>query len=163
MCSSDLNEVIADPAAYGFSNVTAPACNGSSVECGPQGSGAPVTYEPGTEQSYLFADGVHPTTAAHAMLGQYVMSVIQAPEHISLLGEAPLAGMSAQSRVIRNQMLIDSAGGESRAFVNIDYGRQRFEAQNGAATRTNSDNVNFTLGADVRATEHLQRDRKSVV
>ncbi|MEO8995036.1 MAG: SGNH/GDSL hydrolase family protein, partial [Rhodanobacter sp.] len=62
-----LNEAIANPAGFGFSNVTAPACtggDGSSVHCGPQGSGASVTYAPGTDQSYLFADGVHPTTAA---------------------------------------------------------------------------------------------------
>jgi len=150
-----LNEIIADPGAYGFDNVTAPACSGSSVQCGPEGSGLPATYAPGTEQTYLFADGVHPTSAAHAMLGQYVLSVINAPSQISLLGEAPLASTAAQSRAIRKQMLIDGNGGETRAFVNIDYARQRFESQAGGSPRTNSDNANFTLGADVRATEHL--------
>ncbi|MFC5436619.1 autotransporter domain-containing protein [Rhodanobacter umsongensis] len=152
-----LNEVIANPSAYGFANVTAPACtggSGSSIQCGPQGSGAPVTYAPGTEQTYLFADGVHPTTAAHAMLGQYVLSVIRAPEQISLLGEAPLATNAAQTRAIRNQMLVDAAGGETRTFVNIDYARQRFDAGNGSP-RTNSDNYNFTLGAAVQASDHV--------
>jgi outer membrane lipase/esterase len=152
-----LNEVIANPSGYGFANVTAPACtggSGSSIQCGPQGSGAPVTYAPGTEQSYLFADGVHPTTAAHAMLGQYVLSVIRAPEQISLLGEAPLAANAAQTRAIRNQMLVDSAGGETRTFVNIDYARQRFDAGNGSP-KTNSNNYNFTLGAAVHASDHV--------
>ncbi len=152
-----INEVIANPSAYGFANVTAPACtggSGSSIECGPQGSGAPVTYAPGTEQTYLFADGVHPTTAAHAMLGQYVLSVIHAPEQISLLGEAPLASSGAQTRAIRNQMLVDAAGGESRTFVNIDYGRQRFDASNGSP-KTNSNNFNLTLGAAVQASDHV--------
>lgn len=43
-----LNEVIADPLAYGFSNVTDAACgiNASSLECGPEGSGAKYTYAP---------------------------------------------------------------------------------------------------------------------
>jgi outer membrane lipase/esterase len=152
-----LNEVIANPSAYGFANVTAPACtggSGSSIECGPQGSGAPVTYAPGTDQTYLFADGVHPTTAAHAMLGQYVLSVIRAPEQISLLGEAPLAANAAQTRAIRNQMLIDAAGGETRTFVNIDYARQRFDAGNGSP-KTSSNNYNFTLGAAVQASDHV--------
>jgi outer membrane lipase/esterase len=152
-----LNEVIANPSAYGFANVTAPACtggSGSSIQCGPQGSGAPVTYAPGTEQTYLFADGVHPTTAAHAMLGQYVLSVIRAPEQISLLGEAPLAANAAQTRAIRNQMLVDAAGGETRTFVNIDYARQRFDAGNGSP-KTHSNNYNFTLGAAVQATDHV--------
>lgn len=152
-----LNEVIANPSAYGFSNVTAPACtggSGSSVQCGPQGSGAPVTYAPGTERTYLFADDVHPTTAAHAMLGQYVTSVIHAPEQISLLGEAPLAASTAQNRVMRDQMLTASRDGDTRAFVNIDYGQQRFNASD-SSPRTNSDNFNFTLGANLFAGEHV--------
>ena len=152
-----LNEVIANPSAYGFSNVTAPACtggSGSSIQCGPQGSGAPVTYAPGTDQTYLFADGVHPTTAAHAMLGQYVASVIHAPEQISLLGEAPLAASNTQNRVIRDQMLTEGKDGDTRAFVNIDYGQQRFEASD-SSPRTNSDNFNFTLGANLFAGEHV--------
>lgn len=152
-----LNEVIANPSAYGFSNVTAPACtggSGSSIQCGPQGSGAPVTYAPGTDQTYLFADGVHPTTAAHAMLSQYVASVIHAPEQISLLGEAPLAASNTQNRVIRDQMLTEGKDGDTRAFVNIDYGQQRFEASD-SSPRTNSDNFNFTLGANLFAGEHV--------
>lgn len=150
-----LDEVIANPSAYGFSNVTTPACTGgSSIQCGPQGSGAPVTYAPGTDQTYLFADGVHPTTAAHTMLSQYVLSVIHAPEQISLLGEAPLAASATQNRVIRDQMLTDGKDGDTRTFVNIDYGQQRFDASD-SSPRTTSDNFNFTLGANLFAGEHV--------
>ena len=151
-----LNEVVANPSAYGFSNVTAPACGAgsSSVQCGPQGSGLPYTYAPGTDQTYLFADGVHPTTAAHAMFSQYVLSVIHAPEQISLLGEAPLAASTAQNRVMRDQMLTEGKDGDVRTFVNIDYGQQRFDASN-SSPRTNSDNFNFTLGANFFAGEHV--------
>jgi outer membrane lipase/esterase len=151
-----LNEVIANPSAYGFSNVTAPACGAgsSSVQCGPQGSGLPYTYAPGTNDTYLFADGVHPTTAAHAMLSQYVLSVIHAPEQISLLGEAPLAASTVQNRVMRDQMLTEGKDGDTRAFVNIDYGQQRFDASD-SSPRTTSDNFNFTLGANFFAGEHV--------
>ncbi|MGY3041015.1 outer membrane lipase/esterase [Rhodanobacter sp. TND4EL1] len=151
-----LNEVIANPSAYGFSNVTAPACGAgsSSVQCGPAGAGLPFSYAPGTDQTYLFADGVHPTTAAHAMLSQYVMSIIEAPAQVSLLGEAPLASSAVQTRTIRKQMLDDSTGGQTRTFVNIDYGIQRFKAGNGAP-RTNSGNFNLTLGVDAHATDQV--------
>jgi outer membrane autotransporter barrel domain len=151
-----LSEVIANPQAYGFTNATTPACgaNSSSVQCGPQGSGLPYTYAPGTDQSYVFADGVHPTTAAHALLSQYVVSVLRAPEQISLLGESALSAATAQTRTIRNQMLVDSDGGETRTFVNIDYARQRFDANNGAP-KTSSDNVNFTLGVDAHAADNI--------
>lgn len=151
-----LNEVIANPSEYGFSNVTAPACGAgaSSVQCGPVGSGLPYTYAAGTDQTYVFADGVHPTGAAHAMMGQYVMSVINAPGQISLLAEAPLASTAAQTRVARQQMLVDSAGGETRTFVNIDYSKQRFKASNDSP-RTRSNNYNFTIGVDARAGDNL--------
>ena len=152
-----INEVIANPSSYGFSNVSAPACtggSGSSLECGPEGSGATVTYAPGTDESYLFADGVHPTTAAHRLLSQVVLSEIAAPGQISLLGEAPLAASAAQYRAIRNEMLADGQGGNTRMFASVDYGQQRFDGTS-SSPKTSSDNVNLTVGADVRTGDHL--------
>lgn len=151
-----INEVIANPAAYGFSNVTVPACGlaASAVQCGPEGSGLPYTYAAGTDQTYLFADGVHPTTAAHLMLAQVVLSELAAPGQVSMLGEAPLAASAAQYRAIRNEMLADGEGSDTRAFASIDYGHQRFDATD-SSPRTRSDNVNLTLGADVRASDHV--------
>ncbi len=149
-----LNEVIANPSAYGFTNVTTPACNGSSVQCGLAGSGLPYSYAPGTNNTYVFADGVHPTTAAHAMLGQYVVSLIRAPGQISMLGEAPLAAQAAQTRAIRNEMMADAMGSDTRFFANIDYAHQRFDQQS-SSPKTTSNNVNLTVGADVRASEPI--------
>lgn len=150
-----INEVVANPAAFGFSNVTDAACGlaASSVQCGPAGSGLPYTYAAGTDQSYLFADGVHPTTAAHRLLSQVVLAELAAPGQISLLGEAPLAASAAQYRAIRNEMLADSQGSGTRMFAAIDYGQQRFDGTS-STPRTSSDNVNLTLGADVRTSEH---------
>ncbi|MDR3444264.1 MULTISPECIES: autotransporter domain-containing protein [unclassified Dyella] len=146
-----LNEVIANPTAFGFTNVTNEACGvgSSSVQCGPQGSGLPYTYAPGTNQTYLFADGVHPTTAADVMLGQYVVSILSAPGYASLLAEAPLASIQAQNRAIRKQMLDDGQGSDTRVFANVDYGDQRFDGSS-SSPRTKSNNVNLTMGADVR-------------
>jgi outer membrane lipase/esterase len=149
-----INEVVANPAAYGFSNVTAPACNGTSVQCGPVGSGLPYSYAAGTDQTYLFADTVHPTSAGHALLAQYVVSELMAPGQMSLLGEAPLAASAAQYRAIRNEMLADGQGSDTRFFASVDYGQQRFDAT-GGSPKTHSDNVNLTLGTDVRAGEHV--------
>ena len=151
-----LNQVIANPAAYGFANVTTPACGvgSSSVQCGPQGSGLPYTYAPGTNQSYLFADGVHPSTAADVMLGQVVLSELAAPQQISLLQEAPLAAVTTQTGVVRNQMMADSFGSTTRAFANINYSNQQFD-QRAGAPKTTSNNVDLTIGADVRATDYL--------
>lgn len=150
-----LNEAIANPTAFGFTNVTNEACGvgSSSVQCGPAGSGAPYTYPAGANQTYLFADGVHPTTAADVMLGQYVVSILSAPGYASLLAEAPLASIQAQNRAINKQMLADGQGSDTRVFANVDYGDQRFDSTAGSP-RTTSNNVNLTFGADVRFTDN---------
>ncbi len=150
-----INEVIANPGKYGFSNVTDAACGltSSSVQCGPQGSGLPYTYAAGTDQTYLFADGVHPTTAAHRLLSQVVLAEIAAPGQVSMLGEAPLASTAAQYRAIRNEMLADGQGSGTRMFAALDYGHQRFDATD-ASPKTSSNNTNLTVGADVRTGDH---------
>jgi outer membrane lipase/esterase len=151
-----LNEAISNPTAFGFTNVTTPACGAgsSSVQCGPQGSGLPYTWAPGTNQTYLFADGVHPTTGADVMLGQYVVSILSAPGYASLLAEAPLASIQAQNRAIRNQMMADGQGSDTRVFANVDYGDQRFDSSS-TSPRTKSNNVNLTFGADVRFNDNF--------
>ena len=151
-----LSQVIANPGAYGFTNVTTPACGvgSNSVLCGPQGSGLPYTYAPGTNQTYLFADGVHPTTGADVMLSQVVLSELAAPQQISLLQEAPLAAITTQTAVVRNQMLTDNFGSTTRAFANINYSNQQFE-QRAGAPKTTSNNVDLTVGADIHATDYL--------
>lgn len=73
-----LQEIVADPGTYGFSNVTGTACQpqitAQSLTCNP------TTYvSPDAANSYVFADGVHPTTAAHQILGQYALSILEAP------------------------------------------------------------------------------------
>lgn len=146
-----LNEVVANPAAYGFSNVTNEACGvgSSSVACGPAGSGAPYTYAAGTDQSYLFADGVHPTTATHRLLAQAVLAELAAPGQMSLLSEAPLAITKAQYRAVKNEMLTDVNGGETRVFFNLDYNHQKLKASD-SSPQLNSNNVNFTFGSDAQ-------------
>ncbi len=154
-----LNEIMANPQAYGFTNVTTPACgaNSSSLQCGPAGSGAPYTYAAGTQNTYLFADGVHPTTAAHAALAQYVESIINAPGQQSLLAEAPLALYDAHQRAIDGQLMADgsrSAPSGVRFFANYDYAHQRFDAGSNNPRASANDSV-LTLGADARASDAL--------
>ncbi|QWT19771.1 autotransporter domain-containing protein [Bacillus sp. NP157] len=145
-----LNEVIANPAAYGFTNVTVPACTtASSITCSPN-----TLRDPNAANTWLFADGIHPTTAAHALLGQYAISVLEAPKKISLLGEAGLASDAAHMRVLRNQMIADNFGADSRVFVAADYGQQKYKDTDNSP-KTDSDNVNLTIGADARISDHV--------
>ncbi|MGH8126013.1 MAG: SGNH/GDSL hydrolase family protein, partial [Rhodanobacteraceae bacterium] len=153
-----LNEIVADPSRYGLTNVTQPACQGgSSIECGPAGSGAPVTYASGTENTYLFADGVHPTAAAHAMLAQYAESIIEAPGEMSLLGEAPLQINQSLNRSVIDQAITSLAGAPGqglRLWANFDYARQRLDAQaDSPGSHNNADTL--SVGADVHPSDVL--------
>jgi outer membrane lipase/esterase len=156
-----LNEIVADPSRYGFTNVTQPACtggDGSSFECLPAGTpGATVTYQPGTESTYLFADGVHPTTAAHAMLAQYAESIITAPGEVSLLGEAPLQINESLNRSIINQAtssLANAPGNGLRVWASYDYTRQRLDAQVNSPKSSNDVNT-LSIGADIHPSDAL--------
>ncbi len=149
------NEIISNPTVYGFSNTTTPACSGpgapNSVACGPVGSGLPYTYAAGTNQSYVFADGVHPTGGAHAVLAQYVVAEIQAPQYVSMLGEAPLQVFATNARAIGDQMSSDMsrkrADGSLRSFASIDYSHQRYDAT-ASSPQTSSNNGTLTIGGD---------------
>ena len=76
-----VQQVAANPTAYGFSNVTDKACkDSSSVECGRAD-----LDKPGAENSYFFADGVHPTGRAHRMIADYANAAVTAPSQVSVL------------------------------------------------------------------------------
>jgi outer membrane lipase/esterase len=144
------NEVLANPTAFGFVNTTVQACTtASSHDC--NGS---TLVTPTAAQNYLFADGVHPTTAAQEIFGQYVLSELRAPGQISLLGEAPLAVSTAQSKAVRTQMLADDGGADTRVFANVDIGQQRFDGSY-SSPNTASNNTNLTIGADLRNNDNL--------
>lgn len=71
--ASLMHSVIANPAAYGFTNVTTPCFDGVTL-CG-------------TQDQYLFFDDFHPTTAAHAILAQgFLNATIPEPSTWLLLG-----------------------------------------------------------------------------
>ena len=55
-----LNEVLANPGLFGFTNATLPACTARRrILCTPANAGRAECGD----KTYLFADGVHPTTA----------------------------------------------------------------------------------------------------
>ncbi|WDS38193.1 autotransporter domain-containing protein [Pseudoxanthomonas sp.] len=91
-----IDEITADPTTYGFTNATETACTvASSVTC------SPLDYvTPTAATDYIFADGVHPSAAAHEVLAQYALSVLEGPRQISVLTHsATVTGYSRAERV----------------------------------------------------------------
>ncbi len=81
------NEVIADPARYGFANTAGTACpvGTSASEC--------TSNLPGFDasKSFLFADHFHPTPQAHALIADYMQAVINGPLEVAALNQGSLA------------------------------------------------------------------------
>ena len=82
-----LQEIVANPTDYGFSNATDPACavqpppaGDSSLFCNPAS-----LVSPDAASTHVFADSVHPTTAAHAVVAQYAISMIEGPRQMAVL------------------------------------------------------------------------------
>ena len=112
-----LDEVIRNPARYGFKNVTSAACTTpDSSTCTTA-----TLVEPNANLTYLFADSVHPGGAAQAILAQYAQSVLLAPTQISMLASAPMVGAQAQTLAIDNRLRLFSSSpanvGKAEAYA----------------------------------------------
>ncbi len=77
-----MNDVIANPASYGFTDVTSAAIDVA---------GAPASASDPFWDDYLFFDGEHPTAQAHLQLGQSAFELVSVPEP----GAAPLFAFAA--------------------------------------------------------------------
>ena len=148
-----VNEVIANPGEYGFTNVTSPACNlaltgGSSLFCTTA-----TLVAPDANNTYLFADGVHPTGAGQRLLASAVLSTIVAPLQVSLAGELPMQVYDNHSSTINQQIFgmnrAQRSDGEANIYGALQFSQQDYEA--GARTAAfDSELITGTFGGDVR-------------
>ena len=144
------NEIIANPAAFGITNTTTPACTTpSSLICTPA-----TLVNPTAPQTFLFADGVHPTTAGHQILADYAYSFIVAPQLIAQLGEAPFAVEEANFRALDGRMWSNVNGprpsSKFEAWVVYDYGNIDMNA--GPANGSGHQNT-VVIGGDMKLSE----------
>ncbi|MDQ3288381.1 MAG: autotransporter domain-containing protein [Pseudomonadota bacterium] len=118
-----LREVAANPSSFGFTNVTGTACGAvASLTCT---SGNFVA--PNANQTYLYADGVHPTTAAHRIVADYAISVLEGPRQIAVMpNAASMIGRSRADRVAAQLAVRPEAEG-ARWWTDVRADFQRYD------------------------------------
>ncbi|HEY0504611.1 MAG TPA: autotransporter domain-containing protein [Lysobacter sp.] len=100
-----LREIVNNPAPFGIRNTTGTACN-------PQVTAQSLTCNPGTyaapdaPDAYVFADGVHPSAKSHAILADYAISLLEAPQQLAVLPHS--AAVVGRARAERVGAQIDS-------------------------------------------------------
>lgn len=133
-----LREVTANPSAYGFTNVTTPACKTTSaITCTPAD-----LREPNANRTWLFADAVHPTTAGHAAVEGVVAATIMAPAAMSLLPEAALNGARAQTRALEARQRATAGASPTGVFIALDTARNKGDGMG------DLDAASIVIGAD---------------
>ncbi|HEX5129618.1 MAG TPA: SGNH/GDSL hydrolase family protein, partial [Usitatibacter sp.] len=147
-----LNEIRATPSLYGITNITGIACgpfppittSGNSQFCGPTNLVAP-----NADQTYLFADGVHPTTIAHRIVGDFVKSLIEGPTQYSLLSEGALQAREAHVRSLSNGIALGRQQQVGKFGVFFGGDGTNFEVEPGLDTTSRAG----TIGVTMRASE----------
>jgi outer membrane lipase/esterase len=147
------NEVLADPAAYGFANATAPACGTTpSLVCTSANLVAP-----NANRTFVFADGVHPTGAAHQAVAAIVASYLEGPFTAATLTEGPLAVEQATFRTVDGRMWsalgtpYDPQRG-TNLWVAYDYANPDVESGFAAG---DADLHTVSVGGDLRLSQQL--------
>ncbi len=149
-----INEVVATPMAYGFTNAQNKACaTTGSLYCSPA-----TLVSTDAANTYVFADGVHPTTAAQKLSAQYALSVLKAPAQVGVVGAAAMtAGQRYAQRLMSYAPNVSDQAWH--AFADAGYSKTDFgkaaDSKNkyllvGADRRISAGNVHagLTLGYD---------------
>ena len=148
-----LNDVTANPGRYGFANTTGTACVGvpSALVCGPENRVAPDA-----NRTYVFADGVHPTGAAHVVIAGTVVSMLEGPRSVATLAEGPLAVESAAFRAVDARMWsgLDTPRAPRRTnlWASLDYANPDIGM---SGIRGDADLTTLSVGIDYRVSDHL--------
>ena len=160
--SALMDEIIEDPGNYGFTNVDEIACtpgsnplrpNGGlgSLVCGPTDSG--YLSPPKTDETYLFADGSHPSGAVHAAVANTVISTLMAPVQVSLGGEGGVEVARVHRDAVLTERMLDlgssRSAGKWHSYARGHVGKYELESLFHVG-ETKAETRALTLGTDYR-------------
>ncbi|MGQ5523523.1 autotransporter domain-containing protein [Chitinimonas sp. PSY-7] len=142
-----MKEVLANPSAYGFDNVTGNACASNANNCFDGTTGVPMSAGYDNSQRYFFSDTFHPTPEVHRAVFQYIASVLDAPYFAAQLVNAQSAAPQS------THAAIDERGVRARSVNGMDVYVRMNRLHNdfkGNAETLESDGANTatTVGID---------------
>ncbi|PHM73467.1 autotransporter outer membrane beta-barrel domain-containing protein [Xenorhabdus kozodoii] len=134
-----LREVIENPTIYGISNTLGYACSQGRL------AAACSSSDPDFDKSqpYLFSDSLHPTPDAHKVIGQYIMSIYNAPFLVMALNHINRTPVT---------MALSSLDGHLQQLRNNRTAQGKVGVFGGY---TGNHNNTFTLGSDYQLTDNL--------
>ncbi|MDX7992832.1 autotransporter outer membrane beta-barrel domain-containing protein [Xenorhabdus littoralis] len=134
-----LREVIENPIIYGVSNTLGYPCplGKYAAKC----SSSDPDFD--KSQTYLFSDDFHPSPYGHRMIGQYIMSIYNAPLQVMALNQA---------NHIPLKSVLSSLDGHLQQLHNSRNTKGKFGVFGGY---TGNHNNTFTLGSDYQLTDDL--------
>jgi outer membrane lipase/esterase len=114
----------------------------------------PNVQAPNGAQTYLFADGIHPTTAAHAEIAQFVEGMITGPAEYSLLAEVPLRSRQGHVRSVWEGLAgtANDSVGRMSIWATADKGNFDVDTSMGVVG-LDSDSKSGTIGISARISE----------
>jgi outer membrane lipase/esterase len=152
------NQIIANPGAFGFTNTTTPACGAFPPFTTAQTANSLFCYTgtltaPGADQTHVFADSVHPTTASHRIIAQFVESLIEGPSQYGLLAESAVRVRASHVRTIgENVKSRQEEVGRLGVFFGADSSDYDIESSPGV-TGVGNRMRSGTVGISMRASE----------
>ena len=148
------NEIRANPASFGFTNITGVACgpfppasSSSSLFCL-----VGQNVAPNAQNTFLFADASgHLTSAAHRVVFQFANAMIEGPYNYSLLAEAPLRTRNLHVQGVTEGLknANNAEIGKWTAFASLGDGDFDIDAGTGSVGAANR-NSSFAIGATIR-------------
>lgn len=149
-----LNEVIADPQRYGLSNTIGMACpvGTSAAACRSDQAGF------SDAQNYLFADRLHPSPAVHAMIADYIQSILDAPAQAAALAYAPLSLAQDTRNTLDGHLQQQRQQPVSAGKVSVfgGYAGQHLSYQGNSLRNGDANSANLTLGVGYQVTDSWQ-------
>lgn len=140
-----LQEAVADKESFGFKNVDGFACKKSLINVLACNERALV--EKNANETYVFADDIHPSGRTHRILAQYYQSLIDSPAQMaSIVGQLSQSGAVNHQNLYRQLNTLDN--GSSSVWLQGAISNAKFDDKQ----RLNK--PNFMLGFDMSGQTH---------